>query len=46
MITRLLVENIRNTGKISVVVLNGRLYNRAALDSLLAGGEKIANPGP
>lgn len=39
------LDNIRNTNKISAVVLNGRLYNRAALDSLLAGVEKITNPG-
>jgi imidazolonepropionase-like amidohydrolase len=36
------LENIGNTRKINAVVLNGRLYDRAAIDSLLAAAEKSA----
>jgi Amidohydrolase family len=39
------LENIRNTTRIAAVVTNGRLYDRAALDRLLADAEKVANPG-
>jgi imidazolonepropionase-like amidohydrolase len=39
------LENIRNTTKIAAVVANGRLYDRAALDLLLADAEKAANAG-
>jgi imidazolonepropionase-like amidohydrolase len=37
------LENIRNTTRIAAVVANGRLYDRAALDSLLADAENVAN---
>ena len=33
------LEDIRNTQRISAVILNGRLFDRAALDALL---ERIA----
>jgi imidazolonepropionase-like amidohydrolase len=39
------LENIRNTTRIAAVVANGRLYDRTALDRLLADAEKVANPG-
>jgi imidazolonepropionase-like amidohydrolase len=37
------LEDIRNTQKISAVVLNGRLLDRKALDELLARAEAAAN---
>jgi Amidohydrolase family len=36
------LEDIRNTEKISAVVANGRFFDRAALDQLLAGAEAAA----
>src|SRR5262249_2000454 len=39
------LENIRNTTRIAAVVANGHLYDRAALDGLLADAERVANSG-
>ncbi len=39
------LADIRNTTKIRAVIANGRLYTRAALDSILVTAEKVANPG-
>ena len=36
------LEDIRNTQKINCVIANGRLFDRAALDQILAGVEKSA----
>ena len=36
------LEDIRNTRKINCVIANGRLFDRAALDQILAGVEKSA----
>jgi Amidohydrolase family len=36
------LDDIRNTQKISCVIANGRLFDRAALDQILAGVEKSA----
>ena len=36
------LDDIRNTRKIAAVVANGRLYDRAALDRILAGVEEYA----
>jgi imidazolonepropionase-like amidohydrolase len=38
------LEDIHNTTKVRAVVLNGRLYDRAALDALMAEAEKKARP--
>ena len=38
------LEDIHNTSKIHAVVLNGRLYDRAALDALLADAANTTNP--
>jgi imidazolonepropionase-like amidohydrolase len=40
------LADIRNTTRIAAVVANGRLYDRAALDALLAEGEKRAKSPP
>jgi imidazolonepropionase-like amidohydrolase len=37
------LEDIRNTRAISAVVMSGRLYDRAALDRMLADAEKTAS---
>jgi imidazolonepropionase-like amidohydrolase len=39
------LDNIRNTTRIAAVVTNGRLYDRAALDRLLADAARLAHPG-
>ena len=36
------LEDIRNTQKISIVVANGRLFDRAALDQILMEVEAAA----
>jgi imidazolonepropionase-like amidohydrolase len=36
------LDDIRNTQKINCVIVNGRLFDRAALDQILAGVEKSA----
>ena len=36
------LTDIRNTQKLNAVVLNGRYYDRAALDNLLAAAERGA----
>lgn len=36
------LEDIRNTRKISIVVANGRLFDRAALDQILTHVEAVA----
>ena len=36
------LDDIRNTQKISCVIANGRLFDRAALDKILAGVEASA----
>jgi len=33
------LEDIANTQKIEAVIANGHLFNRAALDAMLAGAE-------
>jgi imidazolonepropionase-like amidohydrolase len=38
------LDDIHNTRKINAVVLNGRLYDRAALDALIAEEQKQARP--
>ena len=38
------LENIGNSRKIRAVVLNGRLFDRAALDSMLASVERVVKP--
>jgi imidazolonepropionase-like amidohydrolase len=38
------LDDIHNTQKVNAVVLNGRLYDRAALDSLVAGSQRLARP--
>jgi hypothetical protein len=38
------LDDIHNTQKINAVVLNGRLYDRAALDALMADEQKRARP--
>jgi imidazolonepropionase-like amidohydrolase len=38
------LENINNTRKVMAVVLNGRLYERAALDAWIAAADRTANP--
>ena len=38
------LENIHNTQKVHAVVLNGRYYDRAALDSLIVGSQRMARP--
>jgi hypothetical protein len=40
------LDNIGNTSRIAAVMANGHLYDRAALDGLLADAEKVANAGP
>jgi imidazolonepropionase-like amidohydrolase len=37
---------IQNTQKVNAVVLNGRFYNRTALDSMIAYAERKARPAP
>jgi imidazolonepropionase-like amidohydrolase len=37
------LSDIRNTTQISAVILRGRLFARAALDSLLSSGQRLAN---
>ena len=38
------LENIANSRKIRAVVFNGRLFERAALDSMLASVERVVKP--
>ncbi len=38
------LDDIHNTQKVNAVVLNGRLYDRAALDAILAEQQKKARP--
>jgi hypothetical protein len=38
------LDDIHNTQKINAVVLNGKLYDRAALDALMAEEQKKARP--
>lgn len=38
------IERVENSRRIHAVLLNGRVYNRAALDSILAGVEIAARP--
>ena len=38
------LENIHNTSKIHAVILRGRLHDRSALDTLLAGVANGTNP--
>jgi hypothetical protein len=38
------LDDIHNTQKVNAVVLNGRLYDRAALDALMAEEQKKARP--
>lgn len=40
------LEDVKNTRAIRMVVFNGRLYDRAALDGLLAGVEQAAQVKP
>lgn len=40
------LADISNTMRIAAVIANGRLYDRAALDVLLADGEKRAKAPP
>jgi hypothetical protein len=40
------LEDIRNTASIESVISNGRLFDRAALDALLAEVEQMARPQP
>lgn len=40
------LENIHNTQKVNAVILNGRYYDRAALDSLVTASERMARPKP
>ena len=39
------LDDIRNTTSVAVVVANGRLYDRASLDRMLADAEKLAGEG-
>jgi imidazolonepropionase-like amidohydrolase len=39
------LADIQNTQKVNAVVLNGRFYNRAALDSMITYAERKARPG-
>ncbi len=38
------LADIRNTTRIRTVISNGRIFDRSALDSLLANAERAANP--
>ena len=38
------LDDIQNVRKVNAVVLNGRLYDRAALDALIADEQKKARP--
>jgi len=40
------LDDVRNTTSVAVVIANGRLYDRAALDRMLADAEKLAGEGP
>jgi hypothetical protein len=37
------LEDIRNTQRIDAVIMNGRFYDRKALDKMLAQAQTLAN---
>ena len=37
------LEDIRNTQRIDLVIMNGRFYDRKALDKMLAQAQTLAN---